>query len=229
MPGPIPTPSTRHLDAAYERELSRIRENVGRMAALAEEMVRDAVRVLIDRDPELARTVRETDDRLDAIELECDQLCTTLLARRSPVAGDLRMVTSTLKLVTDLERIGDLAVNVAKRSVQISTKVGDLPKEVVELAECVTEELAHALEALVRRDSTLARRLRVEDQSTDERNRRAFERLLGLSGEWPDAFEDLLLLTNICRHLERIGDHAVNVAEMVVYMVEGAVVRHHRE
>lgn len=228
MPGQEPT-MTRRLDAAYERELLAIRTHVAKMAALAEEMVQDAVRVLIDRDPDLARKVRDADADLDRIELECDQLCATILARRSPVAGDLRMVTGTLKLVTDLERIGDLAVNICKRSLQIGPGASSVPKEVAELAECVTAELALALEALVRQDSTLARRLRAEDRSTDERNRTAFERLLGLSNERPDSFEDLLALTNVCRNLERIGDHAVNISERVVYMVDGTVVRHSPE
>jgi phosphate transport system protein len=162
------------------------------------------------------------------MEITCDQLCVALLARRAPVAGDLRMVTAALKLVTDLERIGDLAVNVARRTGEVGTRLG-IPSEVAELAHCATEELALSLRALTGRDSTTARRLRAEDESTDARNRAAFDRLLALAAEHPDAFEDLLALTNVCRQLERIGDHAVNIAEMVVYMVDGKIVRHQAE
>lgn len=220
---------TPHLDSVYELELGTITRQIGAMAVLAEQMVRDAVQALLTRDAELAKRVRQTDERLDRMEIECDQLCVTLLARRAPVAGDLRLVTAALKLVTDLERIGDLAVNVAKRSNEVGSKIGGIPQEVADLAHCATEELALALRALTRRDSTTARRLRTEDQSTDARNRAAFDRLLVLASERPDAFEDLLGLTNICRQLERIGDHAVNVAEMVVYMVDGKMVRHQAE
>lgn len=220
---------TPHLDRAYELELAAIVRRVAEMSALAEQMVRDAVRALLDRDAELARQVQESDERLDRLEIAVDELCIALLARRAPVAGDLRMVTATLKLVTDLERIGDLAVNVGKRSIQIGAKLQEIPDEVVELGQAVIEELVLSLLALATRDSSLARRLRDEDQATDARNRAAFDRLLTLSSERPDGFEDLLALTNICRHLERIGDHAVNVAEMVIYMVDGKVVRHRPE
>ncbi len=220
---------TPHLDSIYELELASISRQLAAMAVVAEQMVRDAVRALLTRDLELARQVRRTDERLDRMEIECDQLCVALLARRAPVAGDLRLVTAALKLVTDLERIGDLAVNVAKRTDEVGKKIGGIPDEVAQLAHCATEELALSLRALTRRDSVTARRLKTEDESTDARNRAAFDRLLALAAERPDAFEDLLALTNVCRQLERIGDHAVNVAEMVVYMVDGKMVRHQND
>ncbi len=216
---------TPHLDSVYELELGSISAQIDAMARLAEQMVRGALRVLSEQDPVLAEQICNTDRELDRMEIESDRLCVSLLARRAPVAGDLRLVTAALKVVTDLERIGDLAVNIAKRSVGVGATIG-VPVEVSLLADGAVEELALALRALTRRDTDLARRLHAEDQATDARNRAAFDRLLSLASERPDAFEDLLALTNICRQLERIGDHAVNVAEMVVYLVDGQIVRH---
>jgi phosphate transport system protein len=217
---------TPHLDLAYERELDAVSTHVARMAQLADNMVRDAVHSVLTHDAELAKKVEEEDAVLDAYELECDELCVRLMARRAPVGADLRMITATLKIVTDLERIGDLAVNIAKRGQEINGGIGGVPAEVSDLAHTAVEELAHAMKALATRDAALARNLRAEDQGTDARNRAAFDRLMAIAQAHQDAFSEVLALTSVCRHLERIGDHAVNVAEMIVYMVEGKVLRH---
>lgn len=218
---------TPHLDRAYETELAAISAGVARMCDHAERMVRDAVLALLSNDDALAARVTDADEDLDALETELDQLCVRLMARRAPVGRDLRMITATLKLVTDVERIGDLAVNVVKRRADLSA--GGVPQEVADLARTVVEELALSFRALRERDSTLARRLRAEDKTTDAANRAAFDRLLGDASREPAHFERVLALTNVCRHLERIGDHAVNIAEMVVYMVDGKVIRHHAD
>ena len=215
---------TPHLDRAYETELAAISATVARMSDHAERMVRDAVLSILSNDPALGRQVIVADEALDAMETEVDQLCVRLMARRAPVGRDLRMVTATLKLVTDIERIGDLAVNVIKRGGEVAA--AGLPKEVADLARTVVDELALSFRALRERDSSLARRLRAEDKTTDAANRAAFDRLLNHCSEHRDEFERVLALTNVCRHLERIGDHAVNIAEMVVYMVDGKVLRH---
>jgi phosphate transport system protein len=216
---------TPHLDIAYERELQTVARHVARMADHADQMVHDAILALLSRNAELAKNVRAMDEELDAMEIACDQLCVRLLARRSPVGSDLRMITAVLKLVTDLERIGDLAVNLVKRADQ-SHGLGPLPPEVAALATGVVNELRLSLGALKSRDAVTARRLRAEDASTDALNRAAFDRLIALAHEEKDKFDCVLALTNVCRNLERIGDHSVNISEMVVYMVEGKVLRH---
>lgn len=215
---------TPHLDTQYENELRAVRAQVGRMADHAERMVRDAVLALLSADDGLASEVKAADKVLDRMELDSDQLCVRLLARRAPVGADLRLVTATLKLVTDIERIGDLAVNIVKRGTQTGGQ--KLPAEVAELARSAVEELALAMDCLRTEDALKARRLYQQDDITDQRNRAAFDRLLRMAGEDPAAFDHILAMTNICRHLERIGDHAVNVAEMVVYMAEGTMLRH---
>jgi phosphate transport system protein len=219
-----PVVHTPHLDLRYESELRAVTARVQQMCDLAERMVRDAVLALLSRDEAVARQVIAADRELDLLELECDRLCVELLARRSPVGSDLRMVTATLKLVADVERIGDLAVNIVKRMHQ----AGDLqlPDEVTALARSAIDEVSHAFDCLRRRDAKAAREMYVQDHVTDAHNRAAFDRLLHLASASPGAFDRVLALTNTCRHLERIGDHAVNVAEAVVYMVDGAVLRH---
>jgi phosphate transport system protein len=216
---------TPHLDRTYERELATITAETAHMADRAERMVRDAVRAASTNDQALAQRVIDGDNALDEQETLLDRLCVQLMARRAPVGGDLRLVTGTLKLVTDLERIGDLAVNIAKRTARLDPEIG-LPSEVTALADAALDELALALRALVERDAVAARSVRGWDASTDACNRAAFDRLIRLGQQRPDKFDAILSLTNVCRHLERIGDHAVNVAEMVVFVVDGKVLRH---
>jgi phosphate transport system protein len=216
---------TPHLDRLYEHELREVSARVSKMADHAEQMVRDAMLALLSSNSRLASDVIAADQLLDEMELACDRACVELLARRSPVGADLRFVTGVLKLVTDIERIGDLAVNVVKRAGQLA-ELGPLPPEIGDLAHSVIDELDTAFKALKNRDASLARTLRATDQSTDAKNRAAFDRLLMTASDAHGQFANLLTLTNICRHLERIGDHAVNIAEIVVYMVEGKVLRH---
>jgi phosphate transport system protein len=219
---------TPHLDLVYERELSRLSRHVHAMADHAEKMVRDAVLALMSRDERLAAEVVEADARLDEMEIVADQLCVELMAKRAPVGRDLRLCTATLKMVTDIERIGDLAVNIGRRVCELGPQ--PLPEEVAMLARSAVEELGLALQALRSRDPALARQLRDRDEGTDECNRAAFQRVIGLAsgetGEDAPGFEYLLATTSVCRHLERIGDHSVNLAEMVVFLVEGRTLRH---
>jgi phosphate transport system protein len=220
-----PMVHTPHLDRTYERELATIAAETAVMADRAERMVRNAVLAVATNDQALAKQVIDADQSLDEQETLLDRLCVQLLARRAPVGSDLRMVTATLKLVTDIERIGDLAVNIAKRTARLDPEIG-FPETVRSLADSAVDELALALRSLVQRDAAAARSLRQRDQSTDACNREAFDGLIRLGQERPDKFDAILSLTNVCRHLERIGDHAVNVAEMVVFMVDGKVLRH---
>jgi phosphate transport system protein len=215
---------TPHLDRVYERELTHISTELSRMADKAERMVRAVVDALLSGDVSAAARIQGEDNELDEMEVHIDQLCVHLMARRAPVGADLRMVTSALKLVTDIERIGDLAVNIAKRLPQVGGVA--IPEEVTQLASTALGELALAFRCLRERDAVTARSLRDEDKSTDACNRAAFDRLIRLGTEQPQAFAGILSVTNVCRHLERIGDHAVNISEMVVYMVDGKVLRH---
>lgn len=219
---------TPHLDAHYEAELQTITLHLVKTGLRAEAMVRDAIRALLDRDLALARAVVATDEELDRLEVECDDLCVKLLARRSPVGQDLRLVTCALKVVTDMERIGDLAVNVAKRSLEIASEPGIEPTpEVEQLAEGALDMVHRAMRALQDRDAAGARALRNDDKRVDDLNKAVFKRMIAFAKDHHDQLERALAFTSVSRHLERVADHAVNIAEMVVFLVEGKMVRHH--
>ncbi len=217
----------RHTDTQYESELATLASHVNLMSARAEGMVSNAVRALFTRDAALARSVVEQDADLDRLEKESDRRCLNILARRSPVGEDLRFVTAVFKVVTDLERIGDLAVNIAERGLDLAGSVGiDAGPEVEALAAKVTVQLAEAVRAFAERDAVAARGLYAEDAVIDSMNRAAFASLLGVARSHPDQIERALAISSICKHLERIGDHAVNIGEHAVFLVEGHDVRH---
>ena len=218
---------TPHLDAHYEAELQALALHLVKTGTRAEAMARDAVRALLDRDAALARSVVAMDRDLDRLELETDQICIHLLARRSPVGSDLRLVTTALKVVIDMERIGDLAVNIAKRSLELAPEPGIEPTPEVEaLADGAVDLCSRAMRALNNRDADAARALAAEDQKLDDLNRAVFHRMIGFAKDHNDQLERALAYTSVSRYLERIADHSVNIAEMVVYLVEGKVVRH---
>lgn len=218
---------SRHLDSKYDNELNELSVHMARMAVRAESMVRDAIRALLERDAELARAVIRTDRELDRLELEADEMSLRMLARRAPFGEDLRFVTCNLKVVTDLERMGDLAANLAERSLELMQGTGLNPgREVEELAEAAVSEVADALRAYKTRDSAVARTVLSNDRNVDALNRAAFEVLIRIAQERPEEFDRALALTSVCRYLERVADHATNVAEMVVFLVEAEDVRH---
>ncbi len=218
---------SRHLDSKYDTELKELGVHMTRMVVRAESMVRDAIKALLERDAELARAVIRTDRELDRLEMEADELSLRMLARRAPFGEDLRFVTVNLKIVTDLERMGDLAVNIAERSLELMQGSGLLPgREVEELAAAAMSEVSDALRAYQSRDSAAARRVLGTDRNVDALNRSAFELLIRIAHERPDEFDRALALTSVCRYLERVADHATNVAEMVVFLVEAEDVRH---
>lgn len=217
----------RHTDTQYESELATLASHVNLMSARAEGMVSNAVRALFTRDAALARSVVEQDADLDRLEKESDRRCLNILARRSPVGEDLRFVTAVFKVVTDLERVGDLAVNISERGLDLAGAVGiDVGPEVEALAAKVTVQLAEAIRAFAERDAIAARALYAEDALIDSMNRAAFSSLLGVARSHPDQIERVLAISSICKHLERIGDHAVNIGEHAVFLVEGHDVRH---
>lgn len=219
--------NTPHLDQHYEAELRNLASHLAQTGLRAESMVRDAVRALLQRDHALARSVLEKDREVNRLEVETDELCVKLLARRAPVGSDLRLVTCALKAVIDMERIGDLAVNIAKRSLEINGGPGLEPiPEIVQLAEGAAELTTRVMRALQQRDADMARTVRVEDIRLDELNRSTFRRMLEFAKNHPDQFERALAWTSVSRHLERVGDHACNIAEEVVFLVEGKVVKH---
>lgn len=217
-----------HIDQQYESEVQALTSALVTMGLHAESQIGDAVRSLVDRDPNLARQVVKNDRDLNRMENETDLLCIKLMARRAPVGEDLRLVTCALKAVVDMERIGDLAVNVAKRYLEINAGGPGLEPtpEVLALTQGTLDITRRAMGALQNRDGAAARAIRTEDSRIDDLNRAVFQQMILVAKDHGDQLERAIAYTSIARYLERVADHAVNIAEMVVFLIEGKVIRH---
>ncbi len=218
-----------HTDKAFESDLRLVREKLLAMGAKVEEQIAKSMRSLTDRDSDLGEQVKEGDIEVNRLEIDIDELCRKILALRQPAASDLRLITTALKIVTDLERIGDLAVNIAERAMDPNqapplAAYVDLPR----LAELSQEQVKKALDAFVRADPESAEEVLAADDHLDDLFVKIFNELLAFMMEDSRNIRRATSLVSICKHLERIGDHAVNVAEMVIYMVRGTDVRHPR-
>ncbi|GMV14181.1 MAG: phosphate transport system regulatory protein PhoU [Polyangiaceae bacterium] len=217
----------RHTDREYEAELEKLREQVLLMGARTEELLAQAMRAFAERDAELARLTIRIDNQIDQLELDIDQLCLKILARRQPVASDLRFITTTMKLVTDLERMGDLGVNVCERVIELAAEP-PLPAttSVTRIAEAALAMLHDALDAFVAGNTEAAEEVIERDGQVDAYYAQLFPELLQLMMKDSDSVFRATRLQSIAKYLERIADHATNIAEMVVFMVRGKDVRH---
>jgi phosphate transport system protein len=216
-----------HTDREYEAELKRLREQILYMGAKVEEMIALTMRALLDRDSDLARRMIEFDHVINRLEIDTDGLCLKILARRQPVASDLRFITSALKIVTDLERIGDLGVNIVERVLELNEEPPlkpyiDLPRMADEAQGMVHD----ALDAFVAGDADRARAVIARDQLVDAYYAQVFRELLTYMMEDPRTIFRATRVQSIAKYLERIGDHATNLAEMVVFMAERQDIRH---
>jgi phosphate transport system protein len=216
-----------HIHRTYESELTKLREQLLVMGAKAEELVARAVAALASRDAPAARRVMELDDAIDRMEVEIDELALGILARRQPVASDLRFIAAALKMVTDLERVADLGVNIAERAIELSREP-ELPMAapLSELAAEVTSMLHDALDAFMRRDTALARDVQARDRAVDARFASIFQGLVATMTAEPRRIECATRMQSVARYLERIADHGTNIAERVVFIVAGRDVRH---
>ncbi len=216
-----------HTATQYDSELRAVESEVLFMLAKVEEMLRAALQSVRARDAERARAVISGDNVVDHLEMAIDDMIQLMFARRSPVGGDLRFAIGVLKMVTDIERIGDLACNVAERSIELLATSGiDAPPQLDELENRVLDELGRVGRAFQNRAPKAAREVKEDDNTVDSLNRAAFAHLIAVTRAHPDQFERALAYASICRHLERVGDHVVNIAERVVYIVEGEEIRH---
>jgi phosphate transport system protein len=216
------------MSTHLEREIERLKRKILSQSALAEDSVRRAMRALAERDAEAARHVIEVDDReTNELEVDIEEDCLKVLALHQPVAIDLRFIISVLKINADLERVADLAVNIAERALFLSEQdpLG-LPIYFDEMAQKAQAMLKNALDALVNMDSDLAREVCAADDEVDDINRQMYARIQAAILEHPSRVDGLMHLLAVSRHLERIADHATNIAEDVVYMVDGEIVRH---
>ena len=212
----------------FEEELAQLKTRLLEMGGMAEEEVRLAVKALVDGDQGLVDRVLSGDEPLNRLHIEIDGRCFMLLALHQPMAADLRAIVAAVKINTDLERVGDLAVNIAEAARRYLThppvkRLIDIPR----MATIAQSMLRDALDAFVRRDTDLAQRVLDEDDKLDALKTQIFRELLTYMLQDPTTIEPALDLILVSRHLERIGDHATNIAEDVIFMVSALDVRHH--
>jgi len=212
------------------RELDRLKRRVLSLSALVEESLRKAVVALEDRDAVLARRIIESDYEIDQMEVEVEEDCLKLLALYQPVAIDLRFIIATIKINSDLERIGDLAVNIAERAEYLATHAAvDIPFDFAGMADKARAMVRRALDALVNMDARLARQVCAADDEVDAMNREMYDKVKDAMRKHPEWIDQLVHILSTSRHLERVADHATNISEDVIYMIEGEIVRHRTE
>ncbi len=214
----------------FDEELKDLKEKLLEMAARAEEQILVAVRSLKDRSESLAREVLERESAVNQLDIDIDEMAMRLLALRQPMATDLRFITSAMKIGTDLERIGDLAVNIAERSLELIKfpqlkPLIDIPR----MAELAQGMVRDAINAFIKGDDAQAQDVCRRDDRVDELNDQIFRELLTFMIEDPKTITRAVDLILVGRHLERIADHATNIGEDVIYMVKGKTIKHHVE
>ncbi len=208
-------------------ELNSLKRRTFSLVALVEDNLSSAVKAVGQRDEKLALEVVQNDIEIDGVEVEVEEECLKLLALHQPVAIDLRFIIAVLKLNNDLERIGDLAVNIAERAIFLSkTPPVPVPFDFEAMAEKATQLLRQCLDALVNHDVEAASAVCLADDEVDAINRKMYEQVKAAILQHPDHLNALINLLSVSRHLERIADHATNIAEDVIYLVEGRIARH---
>jgi phosphate transport system protein len=216
-----------HTDRTYEEHLGELRTSVLEMGGLVEEQIGQAVRALIERNEPLARSTIARDHTVNRFDVEIDDLCLKLLALHQPAARDLRLITTALKITTDLERIGDMAEHIAERAVELVHEAPIKPYiDIPRMAELSRDMLHRSLDAFVREDVELALAVCVADDQIDKLHEQLFRELLSFMVEDPTTVTRAMRLLFVSKCLERVGDHATNIAEMVIFMVKGRSIRH---
>ena len=214
-----------------EHQIAQLKNSILQFGTIVEESISRSNTALFKQDVELAQKVVANDTEIDRLEVELEEECLKVLALYQPVAADLRFVVAVLKINNDLERIGDLASNIAKTVSQLTiTGPLELPEEISSMAKQVEEMVKNSLDAVVKADPDLARQVRKEDDIVDAGRHTVRKLVIQQIKKDPEKVEGLLQINSISKHLERIADMATNIAEDVIYMVEGEIVRHrHRD
>jgi len=219
-----------HTDRQFEEELNELRQRILEMGGLVEKQIADAVRALTSRDRTLAEATIRKDHTVNRYDVEIDELCLRLLALRQPAARDLRFITTALKITTDLERIGDRAVSIGERALELAGEPELKPfVDVPRMAEISSRMLHRSLDAFVHEDTDLALDVCRSDDEVDKLNAQIFRELLACMVEDPQTIGRAMRVLFVSKYLERIADHATNIAEMVIFMVKGKSIRHIEE
>ncbi|MBP1710319.1 MAG: phosphate transport system protein [Deltaproteobacteria bacterium] len=217
----------RHTSLHYEKELQAIKDGIIYLGALTETAIRKAMKSLSDRDTELARRVIRDDDEIDRLDTDLEERCIKILALRQPTAIDLRFITTAIKITGHLERIGDMAVNIAEKVMLLNEEPQlkpyiDLPR----MADLVGGMIKDSLDSFVKSDLEQAEKVRRVEQVIDDLNEQIFRELLTFMMEDSKNIHRALLVMQVSKNMERIADHAKGIADMVTYMVTGECVRH---
>jgi phosphate transport system protein len=214
----------------FDEELQSLKEKLLSMASLAESMIYKAIKSLIERDSLFIEQVNSDEKKVNLLEIEIDDLCLKLLALKQPMAADLRFITSAMKIDNELERIGDMAVNITQsaavliRQPQLKPYI-DIPR----MADLAQKMVKDSLDSFIRQDVKLARSVLTRDDQIDDLGEQIFRELLTFMISDPSNIPRALQLVLVSRHLERVADHATNIAENVIYLVQGKDIRHHIE
>lgn len=221
-----------HIDRHFDEALQALKQQIMLMGTRVEIMVEDCMRALKEKDAELADKIVDSDQSIDAFEVDIDEHCIELLVRYQPAAIDLRFITRGLKIVTDLERIGDLAVNCAQRIKQIieeddsSANTGEV--DIYKMAKIVQDMLKTSFTAFIENNAALADNVFARDDEVDEMTERYVTVLVEKAAKEPGAIKRIFPMTSLIRYLERIADHSTNIAELAIFMARGRDVRHGR-
>jgi len=218
------------METHFQKELEELKGNLLKMSTLVEEAIHDAVQSLVKRDSEMAQKTLEGEDRINRLEIAIEDMCLKLLVLRQPMAVDLRFITAAMKISTDLERMGDQAVNIAERAISLNQEPQLKPYiDIPRMAEITQSMVTDVLDAFVNRDSKLARSVCERDDLVDGLNDQVFRELLTFMISDPKTITRAVHLMIVCRCLERIADHATNIAEDVIFMVDALVIKHHAD
>jgi phosphate transport system protein len=215
------------MSVHLQREIEKLKKRLLSLCAIVDQRVQLAIRALVDRDPELAREVRRGDAEVDRREVEIEEECLKVLALYQPVAVDLRFIVAALKINNDLERIGDLAVNIARKARTFSTQPPtEIPFDLLGMSEKTQAMLRDSLDSLVECDASLAANVCARDSEINQMKRCARRHVEQAIPDQPERAKALMRLLAVTRNLERIADLATNIAEDVIYMIDGDIVRH---
>ena len=217
----------KHTSSHYEMELQEIKNNLIYLGALTENVIRLAMKSLTDRDTQMANKDIANDYEIDKMDKEIEEKCIKMLALRQPTAIDLRFITTAIKITGHLERIGDMAVNIAEKVVQLNEEPKLKPYiDLPHMSDMVEKMVAKALDSLIKRDLQIADEVRKIEQQVDDLNEQIFRELLTFMMEDSKSIHRALLIMHVSKNLERIADHAQGIADMVTYMITGENVRH---
>jgi phosphate transport system protein len=211
----------------FEDELNNLKIKILKLASLVEEAVGHSIKSLVERNSDLARQVIESDTQINTYEVAIDEECIRLIALRQPLAGDLRFITTAMKITTDLERMGDYAVDLCERSLELNEEPQLKPYiDIPRMAEIAQGMVRDALQAFLEKNTPLAYEVIKRDDEVDQLTVQIFNELLFYMIKDSTTITRAIKISYISKYLERIADHATNIAEMVVYMIEGNMIRH---